>query len=85
MLFGSCVAIKEAVADYTTALTIDPQNTRTLSNRAYSQAKMQRFEEAIADYTQVLALDPQNSYSRHNRAILTAKLKGGDVDERDLK
>ncbi|KAE9119142.1 hypothetical protein PF005_g8712 [Phytophthora fragariae] len=76
---------KEAVADYTTALTIDPQNTRTLSNRAYSLAKMQRFEEAIADYTQVLALDPQNSYSRHNRAILTAKLKGGDVDERDLK
>ncbi|KAG3203264.1 hypothetical protein PC128_g2648 [Phytophthora cactorum] len=76
---------KEAVADYTTALAIDPQNTRTLSNRAYSLAKMHHIEQAIADYTQVLTLDPQNSYSRHNRAILTAKMKGGDVDERDLK
>ena len=59
------------------ALQLDPTSTRTLSNRAYSYAKMGRYTQSIADYTHVLAIEPKNAYALHNRSILHEKLRDG--------
>lgn len=42
-----------AVADFSTAISLDPNNADFYHNRGFSRRKMGQFEAALSDYTQV--------------------------------
>ena len=64
---------------------MEPNNIRTLNNRGYSYARLNRFEEAIEDYSEAIRLDPNNSHSYHNRGILYEKLNQLEKAQADLE
>lgn len=63
-----------AIADYTNAIRVTPDNARALNNRAYCHAKKEQFAAAVEDYSRVIDMDPHNSHSYHNRGISLDKL-----------
>lgn len=67
------------------ALQREPDNLRTLNNRGYAYARMNRFDCAIEDYTRAIGLDPQNGHSYHNRGILYEKLGEREKAQADLR
>ena len=64
---------------------MEPNNIRTLNNRGYSYARLNRFQEAIEDYTLAIQLDPNNGHSYHNRGILYEKLNQHEKAQTDLE
>jgi Flp pilus assembly protein TadD len=66
---GQLGLFKEAVTDFTTALSIDPKNANAYCNRGSSLEKMNHLSEAINDYTRAIALDPRNSAAYNSRGL----------------
>ena len=56
-----------AIADYTQALTLNPQNAMAYNNRGNAHADQGDLAGAIADYTQALTFDPQYANAYYNR------------------
>ena len=56
-----------AIADYTQALTLNPQNAMAYNNRGNAHADRGNLAGAIADYTQALTFDPQYANAYYNR------------------
>ena len=59
----------EAIAEYSTAIEIDPENAQAYGNRGASYAEKGMYEESISDYSTAIDLDPQNAILYYNRAI----------------
>lgn len=59
--------IDEAIADYTTALKLDPKNAVAYYNRGIDYGVQNKPDEAIADYTQSIQFDPTFLASYFNR------------------
>ncbi|KAL8998495.1 MAG: hypothetical protein Q9169_002438 [Polycauliona sp. 2 TL-2023] len=55
----------KAIAEYTKALSVEPQSVTYLSNRAAAFMSANRFEEALADSKQAQELEPQNTKVLH--------------------
>jgi len=56
-----------AIADYTKAIELDPNNPMYYDNRALSKAEKENFSGAIEDYTTSIELypgDPETYYQR---------------------
>ncbi|GHV78305.1 hypothetical protein AGMMS49944_00960 [Spirochaetia bacterium] len=56
-----------AIADFTDALKLDPNNTATYINRGASYFHKEDYDRAIADCTQAIKLDPNNAKAYYFR------------------
>jgi tetratricopeptide (TPR) repeat protein len=58
-----------AIAEYSSALRLDPANVTVLNNRAYGYWSKGETDLAIADYSEAIRLDPNNVMALSNRAV----------------
>ncbi|KAL8768789.1 MAG: hypothetical protein Q9209_005078 [Squamulea sp. 1 TL-2023] len=64
----------KAIAEYTKALSVEPQSVTYLSNRAAAFMSANRFEEALADSKRAQELEPQNAKVLHRLARIYVSL-----------
>ncbi len=62
-----------AIADYTRALSLDPNNLDLYYNRGISRAAIGDWPGAIADYTQVIRQDSSSGDAYFNRGLVYAQ------------
>jgi len=60
---------KEAIADYDTAIELDPKYASAYCNRGIARGKLGRHKEAIADYDTAIGLDPKYASAYYGRAF----------------
>jgi tetratricopeptide (TPR) repeat protein len=51
----------KAIADYTEAIRLNPNDAHAFYNRGLARAKKNELNEAIEDYTKAIRLDPSAS------------------------
>jgi tetratricopeptide (TPR) repeat protein len=61
-----------AIADYTQAITLNPQNAMAYNDRGNARADQGDLAGAIADYTQAITVDPQYASAYYNRGGVRA-------------
>lgn len=61
--------LDEAVADFTSAIELDPASASSFNSRALVLDKMEQPEGAVRDFTRAIELDPRNPIFRHNRGF----------------
>ena len=59
----------EAIADYTQAIKINPNDALAYNNRGLAYQNQEKYPEAIADYTQAIKLNPNLALAYNNRGI----------------
>lgn len=64
----------QAIADYTAALEIEPEDAMVLHARGRAYEQLGRFERALEDYQRALAIDPQLSDVYTQRGIAFGKM-----------
>jgi tetratricopeptide (TPR) repeat protein len=77
----------EAIADYDTAIALDPSNARAFNNRALAYVALGQADQALADYAAAIKLDPSYLRAYENRLRLLEQrgdLKGMAADYRQL-
>jgi lipoprotein NlpI len=57
-----------AIADYTSALKLNPSDAKAHNNRGVAYKNQRRFDLALADYNAAIELDPDNASAHFNRA-----------------
>ena len=62
-----------AIADYTRAIEIDPQNDDAFYNRGNSKLKLKDYYGAIADYTRAIEIRPADD-AYYNRGVSKSDL-----------
>lgn len=67
-----------AIADYTRAIKIDPDNISSYYGRATAKRNLKNNSGAIADCNKIIEIDPNNAETFFLRAVL----KGGLGDEK---
>jgi tetratricopeptide (TPR) repeat protein len=82
-LFYSLKRHQEAIADYTQAITINPQSVYTHNNRGNAKSALGDKAGAIADYNQAITINPQYAKAYNNRGVTKADLgdKKGAIDD----
>ncbi len=60
---------QEAIADYTQAITINPQYALAYNNRGLAKSNLGDKAGAIADYTQAITINPQYALAYYNRGL----------------
>ena len=65
---------EKALADYTRALQMQPNNSTAYHNRGNTLEKMGRLEAAMVDFSRAAELDTNSSASKHARALLLDKM-----------
>jgi tetratricopeptide (TPR) repeat protein len=65
-----------AIADYTQAIPINPQDAEAYYNRGLAKYESGDKAGAIADYTQAITINPQDAIAYYNRGVV--KSKSGD-------
>ncbi|BAZ13230.1 tetratricopeptide repeat protein [Calothrix sp. NIES-4071] len=68
-----------AIADYTKAIQINPQDAQAYSNRGVVYASEKKSDLAIADYTKAIQINPQFANAYYNRGIVYASEKKSDL------
>lgn len=80
---------KDAIADYTEVIRLDPQMVRAYYRRAEAyRRKKGDYDRAIADFTEVIRLDPKNSFAYHDCGLAYQKkgeLKKAESDFAEAK
>jgi tetratricopeptide (TPR) repeat protein len=64
---------KDAIKNYTAAITLNNQNTEVYKQRGYVYQKLNKNEEAEADFEQALKLNPSTDVTVENKNISQAK------------
>ncbi|MCS6938716.1 MAG: tetratricopeptide repeat protein [Roseiflexus sp.] len=70
-------SLAQAVAAYTRAIALNPNNPIAYYNRGIACAEQGDLARAIADYTRAIDLDPKYAVAYYNRAL--ARCKQGDL------
>jgi tetratricopeptide (TPR) repeat protein len=68
----------DAIADYTQAIKLAPNNAEAYHNRGFAYAEIGDYDEAIADYTRAIKLAPNNALYQNNRGFIYSEI--GDCD-----
>lgn len=68
----------EAISDYSTVLSYDPDNIHALHNRGISFERISRYREAIKDFEKVIRIDPNNANAYFNRGCCYDSI--GEID-----
>jgi tetratricopeptide (TPR) repeat protein len=63
----------QALADFETAVRMDPKNWKPLHNRGVSRALANRLDEALEDFSRVIELKPDYANAWFNRAEIRAE------------
>ena len=58
-----------AIADFTEALKLDPNNALVLATRGDAYRMQGEYDKALADFTEALRLDPTNAVAHINQGI----------------
>ena len=58
-----------AIADYTKAIQIDPQDAFSYVNRGNAKKGLGDHQGAIADYSKAIEINPQDAFAYKNRGI----------------
>ena len=58
-----------AIADYTSAIRIDPDDAIAYYNRGLAKYYLGNYNAAIADYTSAIRIDPDDALAYYNRGI----------------
>jgi tetratricopeptide (TPR) repeat protein len=66
---------QDAIADFSQALQIDPNDSDTYYNRGYAHHSLGNYEKAIADYSEAIRLNPQFAQAFSNRGYTYFVLK----------
>jgi Flp pilus assembly protein TadD len=66
---------KGALADYNTALKINPKSANTYNNRGLVRVQLGDYQEAIADYNSAIKIYPNSALFYNNRGIARAQLR----------
>jgi tetratricopeptide (TPR) repeat protein len=69
----------EAIAKYSEAIKLDPNNVMAYTNRGAAYTEKQNYTYALLDYTKAVELDPKNYFPLYNRSMLYIKM--GDQDK----
>jgi len=67
-----------AIAEYSTAIGLDPQNAEAYNNRGNVYALLEDRHRAVLDYTKAIELDPNYALAYYNRGL--EKQFDGDID-----
>jgi tetratricopeptide (TPR) repeat protein len=60
---------KEAIADFGSAISLNPKFTSAYVNRGFAYSSLRQFDPAISDYTAAIAVSPQNPSAYYRRGI----------------
>ena len=60
---------RDAIAEYSTAISLDQDHFKAYFNRGFAHDKLCLFDEAIKDYTESLRIEPANAFAYYNRGI----------------
>jgi tetratricopeptide (TPR) repeat protein len=74
-----------AVADYSTAVELDPLYARAYNNRGNARATLGDLEEAVEDYDRALELDGSLSFTYFNRGLIHYQLLNYEASVADLE
>jgi tetratricopeptide (TPR) repeat protein len=66
--------MERAVADYTSAIELNPQYAKAYNNRGNAHASLGDEEQAIGDYSSALELDATLSHAHFNRGLLLSRM-----------
>ena len=69
---------ERAIADYTSAIRLDPRDTVTYINRGHAYAMKDQYDRAIADFTMAIKIDSLNADAYYDRGI--AYKRNGQYD-----
>jgi len=61
--------MREALADYSRALIIQPENAGVYHNRGIVNERLKRYEDALQDFTTAIKMDPAPSFM-HARSVV---------------
>jgi len=76
--------LNEALKDYSKAISLDPEDSYSLYNRAIILDRIDYRKDALVDYSMSLKLRPDNFNGLVNRGILFAKMGRLTEAQRDL-
>jgi tetratricopeptide (TPR) repeat protein len=63
---------KEAVAQFSRAIRLNPRYTTAYFMRAYVQYDLQAYPQVLADFNKAISLNPKDANAYYNRGILKA-------------
>jgi tetratricopeptide (TPR) repeat protein/S1-C subfamily serine protease len=66
---------KAALADYSTLLKLNPDNSYAYNNRGLTYYNLKQYEAALADYGKAIALNPDYAKAYNNRGLTYSNLK----------
>jgi tetratricopeptide (TPR) repeat protein len=75
----------EAINDYSRVISIEPNNTHALYNRAISFDKIMKLNEAVNDFTKIIDLEPMNANAYLNRGCCYEKMQKIDLAYKDYE
>jgi tetratricopeptide (TPR) repeat protein len=70
--------LEGAIAEYNTAIELDPQNAEAYNNRGNVYTLLEDRRRAVADYTKAIDLDPNYAVAYYNRGL--EKQFDGDIE-----
>ena len=73
-----------AIADFSQAITYDPNRYKAYYNRANSYFQLGQYQQAIADYNRVLLLRPDYINAIYNRGLAHFEAGQRDQSRQDL-
>ena len=65
---------KGAIADYTQAIRLKPDDDTAYYNRGNAKVKLRQYESAINDHSIAVHLNPNNAYAYYSRGIAKGRL-----------
>ena len=72
--------IDGAIADYTRALELEPNDAAVFFGRGAARQKKNDLEGALADYTKAIELDPSHALAHASRGVVKVLLKKSDYE-----
>ena len=63
-----------AIADYDTAIRLDPDDASAYYNRGVAKANLEKYKTAIADFDIAIRLKPDHAKAYHGRGLMKALL-----------
>ena len=60
---------QKAIANYTRAINLEPQNAKIWVNRGTAYRTLRQFEKAIRDLDKAIRLDPQNAKAYYHKGL----------------
>jgi tetratricopeptide (TPR) repeat protein len=75
---------QKAIADYTEAIRLDPQNANAYNNRGLSYKNLEEYDQAIADVNEAIRLNPEDAFSYQIRGVSYGALEEYEKASVDL-